>query len=431
MRRLALMMIVMSYILQTVSTAYAADYTLDIFGNANMDDTIDEKDVAYVEGIIKKTNEATELADANYDGQINDLDIIQINAIINRSENKLTYIDIFGEAVTINKPVKRLVNMGWNGIDITRALDAEDLLVAVGNTYRADTLSFPLIGKLPGVGDTADNCDYEKVLSLNPDAVQTNLEANWAVAESGRVQYTKFKENLPGIPLISLNVRELENLSKNILIYGYIIDKEDEAGEFAGWIDKQRDLILSLIGNLSEKDKKSVYFEYRRYQTKGSGDRYSKSYIMAGGKNIADDMVGPDAPKYYSVFDVDPEYVLKQDPDFIFIHASTQLNASDHGFETNDPSKMAELRDELLKRPELANVRAVKEGNVYVLDESILGGAGQTLIGSLYMAKLMHPELFKEVDPQAVHQEYVDKFYNIDFDVTIQGVFIYPSLQKG
>jgi iron complex transport system substrate-binding protein len=151
---------------------------------------------------------------------------------------------------------------------------------------------------------------------------------------------------------------------------------------------------------------------------------------MAGGKNIADNMVGPDSSQYYSVFDIDPEYVIEHDPDFIFIHASTQLNASDHGFETSNPSTMAAMRDDLMNRPELANVDAVKSGNVYVLDESILGGAGQTLIGSLYMAKLMYPDLFKDVDPQAIHQEYVDKFCNIDFDLKKNGVFIYPPVQE-
>ncbi|OPY50651.1 MAG: Periplasmic binding protein [Methanosaeta sp. PtaU1.Bin060] len=412
------------------SLGSSSDYGLAVYGNANLDNIIDENDIAYLNKIINGSVEPTEFADANNDGTIDENDILQIEQIINKSEKKLIYMDIFGEAVTVNKPIERLVNLGWNGVDVTRALGAENLILAVGNDYRKSTpISYPYISQLPAVGDSADKCDFETVLSLDPDAVQTNLEANWAVAESGRAQYEKFKDNLPGIPLISLNVRELDNLSRNIRTYGYIIDKEDEAETFASWIDKQQNLVESRIENLTDEDKKRVYFEYRRYQTKGSGDRYSKSYIMAGGKNIADDMVGPESSQYFSVFDIDPEYVIEHDPEFIFIHASTQLNASDHGFETNDPSAMAALRDDLMNRPELANVDAVKSGNVYVLDESILGGAGQTLIGSLYVAKLMYPELFKDVDPQAIHQEYVDEFCNIDFDLNTNGVFIYPPFK--
>ncbi|HNQ44284.1 MAG TPA: ABC transporter substrate-binding protein, partial [Candidatus Cloacimonadota bacterium] len=60
----------------------ASDYTLDIFGNANMDAVVDEVDIEYVWGIIGGTNEVTELADANYDGEIDEEDITQIELII-------------------------------------------------------------------------------------------------------------------------------------------------------------------------------------------------------------------------------------------------------------------------------------------------------------------------------------------------------------
>ncbi|MGI6015067.1 MAG: hypothetical protein ACOX84_00880 [Methanothrix sp.] len=226
MKRKMLVQLILSMILALASNSMA-DYGLGIYGNANLDNIIDEKDIVYINKIINGTFEPTELADANLDGKIDMEDIEQVEAIISGSEEELIFIDIFGEAVTINKPVERLVNMGWNGVDVTRALGAEDLLVAVGRDYRAKTpISYPIISKLPSVGDTADNCDYEKVLSLEPDAVQTNLEASWAVAEGGRAQYDKFKDNLPGIPLICLNVREIDNLSRNIRTYGYIIDKE-------------------------------------------------------------------------------------------------------------------------------------------------------------------------------------------------------------
>jgi len=60
----------------------ASDFTLKVLGNANMDDTIDENDIKYVEGIIKGKNDVTKLADANYDGKIDEKDISQINSII-------------------------------------------------------------------------------------------------------------------------------------------------------------------------------------------------------------------------------------------------------------------------------------------------------------------------------------------------------------
>ena len=41
--------------------AVASDYTLQIFGNANMDEDVDKEDIAYLQGIINGTNEPTKL----------------------------------------------------------------------------------------------------------------------------------------------------------------------------------------------------------------------------------------------------------------------------------------------------------------------------------------------------------------------------------
>jgi len=49
---------------------------LEIYGNANEDDTIDMRDLTYVKLIFFGKKSETELADAKYDGKINPLDFI-------------------------------------------------------------------------------------------------------------------------------------------------------------------------------------------------------------------------------------------------------------------------------------------------------------------------------------------------------------------
>jgi iron complex transport system substrate-binding protein len=44
-----------------------------------------------------------------------------------------------------------------------------------------------------------------------------------------------------------------------------------------------------------------------------------------------------------------------------------------------------------------------------------------------YMAKWLHPELFSDLDPQAIHQEYLTDFLGIDYDLSEHGVFVYPE----
>jgi len=86
-----------------------ASATLGVFGNANMDNTIDELDIEYVQRAIDGTNDPTDLADANRDGEIDEDDIVQIEMIINGVETELGILDGNGEPVTVHKPVERIV----------------------------------------------------------------------------------------------------------------------------------------------------------------------------------------------------------------------------------------------------------------------------------------------------------------------------------
>ncbi len=72
------------------------------------------------------------------------------------------------------------------------------------------------------------------------------------------------------------------------------------------------------------------------------------------------------------------------------------------------------------------NINAVKNGRVYVSAWQLHLGT-HTVILISYMAKWLHPELFEDIDPSAIHQEYL-KFQGLDYDLSENGVFVYPSL---
>lgn len=403
----------------------ASEFTLEIFGNANMDDTLDELDIEYVQGIIDGTNDETELADANYDGEIDEADLEQIEAILDGSEEKLTYVDMLGEPETVNKPIKRLVNLGYNGVEMTRILGAEYILVAYGTDRTGHKTFFPKFAELPFVSSaetvTAENTDFEKILSLKPDALQTNIESGHT-SPGGLEQKQIFKQNLPGVPLISLNMREPDTMVKNVRTYGYIIDREVEAEEFIDWYSKYYDLFKSRTEDIPDDERPTAFIEYTPYYCYASGSRLGQALVMAGGKNVIDDIVGPDDPDYRSTLDVDPEFIVEENPEYIFKAVSSWKS----GYDIDDASEMAALKEEVMSQPELANTDAVKNDNVYSLSFWLFG-AGNNIIGTAYLAKLFHPDLFQDIDPQAIHQEYVDKFCRIDFDITKNGTFVYPD----
>ena len=402
---------------------------LDVFGNANEDDTIDMRDTTYIKLVIFGKKPKTDLADANNDGKVSMLDVGQTKLIILGKEKKLTFIDIFGEAVTVNKPIKRLVNMGYYGVQIARAVGISDRIVAVGSSIiTKQKIFYPEISKLPAVGSSPPNVDYEMILSLKPDAVETNLEAPESVIAGGLGKKREFEEKLPGIPLICLDMRTISILPQSLRTYGYIIDKEDRAEEFAEWIEKYQDLFNDRTDGLSEAEKPRVYFETgnKQYHTGGSGCSHVPLISLAGGRNIIDDMLNPDDPMYKSLFDVDSEWVLEQNPEIILIRGIPWKVFG--SYESDDPSAFAAARQGILERPEFANVAAVRDERVYVPDGNHVGGPPH-IITTAYMVKVFHPDLFEDIDPEAIHQEYIDKFCHIDFNVKEHGVFWYPPLK--
>jgi iron complex transport system substrate-binding protein len=416
---------ILIYAFVILSPTNAADFVLEIYGNANMDEYLDQADLDYIRDIVAGKTEPTKLADANFDGQVNVQDVEQLQAILDGREEKLTFIDMLGEPVTVNKPIRRLVNMGYNGVEMTRILGAEDILVAYGQDRADHAIFFPKFAELPFVGTDPNDCDYEKIISLKPDAVQTNIErASYTVG--GLDQKRIFEKNLKDIPLICLNMREQDTLVKNVRTYGYILDREEEAEEFIDWYSGYYDLFLSRTASLSEDETPRCVFEYTPYYCYASGSNLGQVLALAGGKNILDKKIGPDDPKYGSMLDIEPEFIVKENPEYIF----KAVGSWESGYHVDNTSAMAAYQEQVTNRTELANAIAVREDNVHCMSYWILIGAGNNIIGTAYVAKLLHPDLFEDIDPVAIHQEYVDRFCRIDFNVEEKGAFLYPPYDR-
>jgi iron complex transport system substrate-binding protein len=144
--------------------------------------------------------------------------------------------------------------------------------------------------------------------------------------------------------------------------------------------------------------------------------------VIAGGKDIVENL---DKECGHRIT-VDAEWILEQNPDIYFI----QDYSRDTGYGTDDPSEMAAAREEVFMNiPVLAEVNAVKSRDGYMLCRNFRNGGDGNILGTAYMAKWLHSDLFEDLDPRAIHQEYVDRFCGIDYDVREHGVFVYPPLE--
>ena len=405
--------------------AAASDYTLGVFGNANEDETINMQDVTYTELIILEYRDQTELSDAKYDGKINMQDVTQIELIILGKEKEITFVQYIGSAndftekpVTIKKPVERIVVLSdGEHAEALRVLGAMDNVEGVNSeliTREYARVFFPEFQDVTNIGSVYSE-DYEAILSLNPDAVITYTWWN----------YPEIEEHLPGVTVLRFNFYIGGTMFDEMRRLGYLLDSREEAQEYIDFVEGYENIVKEKIETLSEDEKPRVYVESGRdaWKTFNSIGGPAYQLRMAGCRNIAEDLAGSAT----GTVQVDPEWVIEENPEIIVKLMGWMQGG---GYGTDDPSELENTIVEIGSRPALAGVNAVQNENVYAITYDVLYHPSM-IVSIAYFGKWFHPELFEDLDPQVVHQEYLDTFHeSLNWNVYENGVFAYPPFEE-
>ncbi len=408
-----LTMLILSSALMVVTPAIASDYTLDIFGNANMDDTIDEDDVTYLEGIIDGTNEETQLADANYDGQIDEADIAQIELIIAGEEKELTLVQYLKhpvayteDPVTVSMPITTIAALGGTyGPYMLCALGEADNIVAITDGAKTRGEFRALIEDTPGIGKSTE-WDMEKLIELEPDVVLA-----YACYD-----YSEYRDILDsvGIPIVQMDFYVPEKYASEVRNLGWMLNKQERVEELINFEQQHLDFIEERVKDLEEEEKPLIYAEnYRDYRLGEPTSSITGSIVPCGGVDIFDDLEDD--------LEVGPEEVIVRDPQVI-LHM-TYSSYLPCGYDVTDMSSMEDKIDDIMRRPGFDQIDAIESGRVYVITSD--ASSIHPSIFRSYVAKWLHPELFEDMDPVAVHEEWLQKFLGVDF----KGVYAYPLIE--
>ena len=406
-----------------VTTASEDDFILGIYGNANEDDTIDMRDYTHTARIICWLEEETDLADANYDGRISVADMTQIGLIILGRESELTFIDSADRIETVKKPIERIVATYIGELEMLRTLEvpADHVVGVSSGTQSHYSLFFPEYQDTPTVGGGWSTPDLEAVLELDPDVIFLS-----PAPHKNPIESADFFKSAGVTPLLFWCSVPDTNVPEEMRKLGYIFGKEKEAEEYRDWYEGILNSIKEKVEKIPEEDKPKVYFEMAvvPYMT---GEEYITNIEFGGGKTIF-----PEVTEYA---EIDREAVVERDPEIIVKTHSTYSEDTDadigfgYGLEVGDIAGLKVVRDEIMSRPELQLVKAVEDGEVYVISAHIVSydswSGGRAFLHKVYMAKWLQPELFEDLDPKAIHQEYLTDFQGLDIDLDEKGVFVY------
>lgn len=327
-----------------------------------------------------------------------------------------TVEDSIGNSVTIYKPVNSIIAPNSNADELLRSIGAVDMIIAVGDSTKGDPLFFPELSKLPSVGSVRAP-DTENILSLNPDLLI--LSAQWDTSNADALQKT-IQECDPTIIVARFDCYRLENYEDETRKIAYLLEREAEASEFLEFYNDSVNLVVSRTSSLSEAERPKVYLAYGEfppYGAYGSSAGASVRLEMAGGINIFSD----DIEKQYA--EIDPEEIITKNPEVIIRQVQTG------GYNTMDTADMEALLKQTFDQTGWEYIDAINNNKVYMISKELQNK--RYFLGLLYTAKILLPEHFRDMNPQAIHQEYLSRFQNLNIDLDKQGVFVYPPLVEG
>lgn len=351
---------------------------------------------------------------------------------------KVTVKDVTGRDVEVNVPVSHVILGEGRQIYFLAALDKEnpfqhvvgwcdDLAKADPETYAAYLAKYPEIAKLPTFGGMKDGTfDIEQAVALKPDVILMNIDAKTATEEAGYIE----KLAKVGIPLVYVDFREkpMENTEPSMRLMGQLTGKEKIAEDF---IKFRADAIAKVTDTLEKANpKKPVVFMERAGGYSDDccmsfgNENFGKMVELAGGINMAKDII----PGTFGT--VNPEQIIASNPEQIIITGGN-WNGYVPGGNWVGVGYGADLKEahrkleNLTKRPAFTGVQAVKDGNVHAIWHQFYNNPYQ-FVAIQEIAKWLHPDLFKDLDPEATFKELHARFLPLDYK---PGYFV--SLKDG
>jgi len=371
------------------------EFTLNVYGNANMDDIIDENDISFLHGILDGTKEKTLFADANNDGIINEDDLTRIKAIITGDEDSLTIIDHEGVTVTVDIPVQTIAPLMLSPLQIVTHLGAEDKVVAVGNNIKlmGENKSFvlhehPELKNLPDIGTTTDP-STEAIIQANPDVIlgtiHTGKEISQIVSQNTKSSflYINPNESFEG------EGGAYEIWRKLALILGN--DERYRAEELIQICNDKISDIEKKTSTITESDKPKVLLVSAIGDSLVTSSTY-EPITIAGGINVAD---GIHTNNIHGMDVIAIEQIIAWNPDVILVHSGSSLTI-----------------EKIVSDPNFKSLNAVKNNRVYYTKAWFTGWDPATgLCECLYFAKLFNPDKFSDLNVENNCNEILEEFY--------------------
>jgi iron complex transport system substrate-binding protein len=342
---------------------------------------------------------------------------------------KVTVTDIVGRRVEVEAPVKRIILGEGRQMYFVGALDKDepfkrvvgwrdDLGKADPETFRAYAKRYPEIAKLPTFGGMKEGAfDVEQAISLKPDVLFLNIEAKIASDEAKLVE----KLASVGIPVVYVDFREkpFEHTEPSMRLIGKLFGKEQLAEDFIKFRAEQIKVVTDRLAGAKDLKRPLVMVERAGGYSDDccmsfGNENFGKMVEFAGGRNLATPLI----PGTFGT--VNAEQIVASNPDVVIVTGSNWDGYVPGGAWVGlgygaDMTEARRKLTNLMKRPAFAQTAAVKNGRVHGIWHQFYNSPYQ-FVAIQEIAKWLHPELFKDVDPGATMKVLHERFLPLPYE---------------
>lgn len=382
--------------------------SLSICGNANGDHKIDGDDVAIIKDIVDKKLNAEDhpLADANHDGEVDEKDVDFVQSMIKKTNTHLYVYDDKGQFVKVNYPVTKSVVVGTNALTTAILVGMDDFILGYSSTSYPE-IHKPVIQNSKRLGGTILDMNTDEAISnfMKLDADCGGLDVVIALPTCLRTSASLIEK--AEIPIVRLDTRFGWDSISGALTMGYMcgVETEKRSQEFAEMTFSYLTEIEKKLGDVATK---KTYLAVAAGSNIGQLDSaYNKVCDYAGGSPVAklpgttaeSIEIGSEGYKNYH-----PDNIISfrtLDYSINFVHAVS-------GKVTTPES-------------EWKSYQKYWEDMDCYKDLYYVNLAMPVIAQIAYVAEIFYPDIFGEGYGDKVHQDVVDNFMEYlgeDFDVS-------------
>ena len=291
------------------------------------------------------------------------LSIFVLSGCSSQTDRMVT--DREGTEVNIPTKIEKIISTAPSNTEVLMALGLGDKLVAI-DKYSTDIEGINT--ELPQIDFS--NPDAETIIGLEPDIVIASGHNKTGSAED---PFKAISE--AGIPVVYIPSSDsIDGIYKDIEFIADVVNEKSKGKEIVDDMKAQVEEIKAIGDTIT--DKKSVYFEISPapyLSSFGKSTFLNEMIEIIGAKNIFENEEGWVAPTAEAIIDANPDVII------------------------TNAGYMENPTEEIKSRDAWENINAIKNNEVYLVDQNASSRPSQNVIKALeQMAKAVYPEHYEK-----------------------------------